>query len=92
MELGKRVLADGRTVIVQPLLFGAACLGVGSKDFFDGGYCDVWDYPTREAAIAAMNAWDGKGEPTGWHRHTASGRYRPGGDPTKEYTHGDSNG
>jgi len=32
-----------------------------------------------------MEAWDGEGEPTGWMRHPASGRRRPGGDETKEY-------
>lgn len=33
-----------------------------------------WCYSSREKALAALEAWDGKGEPTGWHRHPYTGR------------------
>ena len=38
------------------------------------GYDDRWCYATCEAAVAALAAWDGNGEPRGWIRHPASGR------------------
>ncbi len=37
-------------------------------------YDDRWCYSTRAAAEEALEAWDGRGEPTGWHRHPATGR------------------
>ena len=33
----------------------------------------------------AMQVWDGTGEPSGWCRHPATGRRRPGGDPATEF-------
>jgi hypothetical protein len=38
------------------------------------GYIDRWCYKTDALAQAALDAWDGVGEPTGWHRHPLSGR------------------
>lgn len=32
-----------------------------------------------------MHNWNGIGEPAAWMRHPATGRYRPDGDPAKEY-------
>jgi hypothetical protein len=29
--------------------------------------------------------WDGNGEPPVWDRHPATNRYRPDGDPAREY-------
>lgn len=40
---------------------------------------DRWCYHTKEAAQAALNNWNGEGEPDGWHRHPASGRRRHNG-------------
>lgn len=37
------------------------------------------------AAVAALIAWNGEGEPSGWMRHPETGRRRPGGDPAGEY-------
>ena len=37
-------------------------------------YEDRWCYDSYEKAKAALEAWDGTGEPTGWHRHPATGR------------------
>jgi hypothetical protein len=31
-------------------------------------------YPDYASARAALDAWDGRGEPQGWTRHPASGR------------------
>ncbi len=82
-------LLDGRWLVLYPLMWGAsrltitrasATLGEALLEFID----DTWDYETHEAGLKAMG-WDGKGEPTGWHRHPASGRRRPGGNPENEY-------
>lgn len=35
---------------------------------------DRWCYHSPASAWAALDAWDGTGEPAGWHRHPASGR------------------
>jgi len=40
------------------------------------GYDDRWCYHTAAEARAALDAWDGHGEPSGWHRHPGSGRRR----------------
>jgi len=45
----------------------------------------VWQYQSRDAALVALAAWDGEGEPEGWYRHPATGRRRPGGDPAQEF-------
>jgi hypothetical protein len=38
------------------------------------GHRDRWCYHTAADARRALDAWDGQGEPEGWHRHPASGR------------------
>lgn len=40
------------------------------------GYEQRWCYHSYEAARAALTAWDGEGDPDGWHRHFPSGRRR----------------
>ena len=47
-------------------------------------YEDRWCYATREKAQAALAAWDGNGEPDGWHRHPNTGRRRQDGSAAKE--------
>jgi hypothetical protein len=37
---------------------------------------DRWCYHSYEDALKAFEAWDGTGEPEGWHRHPMSGRRR----------------
>jgi hypothetical protein len=44
------------------------------------GYLDRWCYRTYSDAKTALDAWDGIGEPSGWHRHPSSGR-RVSDDP-----------
>jgi hypothetical protein len=84
--LAERLLPDGcGELCVYPLLFGAARLTFGRDPECPFGYDDCWDYPDAVAALAAMHAWDGQGEPEGWHRHPTSGRRRPEGDPAREY-------
>ena len=38
------------------------------------GYSDRWCYASLDKAKAALDAWNGTDEPTGWHRHPDSGR------------------
>lgn len=80
-----RELEDGHWLAVEPLTFGRARLGRsglhtlyggGAAEAFEQGFADVFDYPSRELAIAAMLEWDGEGEPAGWTRHYATGRRR----------------
>lgn len=84
--LATKTLPDGRIVDVSPLGWGYALLGViRVEDLGLGIYSDVWQYQSRSDAVAALEAWDGEGEPPGWYRHIGSGRRRPGGDPQKEF-------
>ena len=48
-------------------------------------YTDRWCYADQTKAEAGFAAWDGTGEPHGWHRHPMTGRRRPGGDPARQY-------
>lgn len=73
---------DGRRIAVLPLIYTAAVI-IGPEH--TGSYDDRWCYVDVEAALAAAKAWDGTGEPEGWHRHPTTGRRRPEGDPAKEY-------
>jgi hypothetical protein len=68
---------------VMPLAFTAAIIAGRMGDF--SSYEDRWCYHSIGDALAALLAWDGHGEPTGWHRHPGTGRRRPEGDPAQEY-------
>ncbi len=59
---------------IAPLAFTHAiiCGRFGQDDAYE----DRWCYHGRDAAMAALDAWNGAGEPTGWHRHPMSGRRR----------------
>jgi hypothetical protein len=46
------------------------------SDIDSYGYGDRWCYHTYAAAKAALDAWDGEGEPQGWHRNPTTGRRR----------------
>jgi hypothetical protein len=78
-----RQLADGRWIAVEPQTFGRARLVLvdAAPDLTEAltihfGYADVWDYDSKAAAVLALEAWDGVGEPTGWTRHYETGRKR----------------
>lgn len=81
MYLISKRFADGRMGYVVPLTFDRARLAIGNWDGFD----DIWCYDSPAEAIAALEAWDGTGEPEGWMRHPPSGRRRPRGNPAAEY-------
>jgi hypothetical protein len=69
---GPKILPGDRYALVSPMLFTAAIITGDIGD--DYSFTDRWCYHSTEAAHAALEAWDGEGEPKGWHRHPASGR------------------
>lgn len=66
------LLDGGRWAGLSPFLYTTAIVvgRLGDTDGFD----DRWCYHTSEAAQAALAAWDGIGEPHGWHRQPGTGR------------------
>lgn len=77
-----RPIGGGRYAAIRPLAFTHAIITGPIGDFT--GYENQWCYHSLDAARAALDAWDGVGEPAGWHRHPATGRRRPDGDPGRE--------
>lgn len=78
-----KAIGDGLYAAIKPLMFHWTMIVGQIGDRF--GYEDRWCYANREKAEAALHAWDGTGEPSGWHRNPRTGRRRPDGDPTREY-------
>lgn len=68
-------LPDGRICCVHRLLYHYTLL----VDVNEWGYEDRYCYATRERAIEGFLAWDGTGDPEGWHRHPKTGRRRTDG-------------
>jgi hypothetical protein len=60
-------------------------MGIGKQG--SGIFDDVWDYDSPYEAFKAFLEWkpEEQPEPGGWSRHAGSNRYRPDGDPAKEY-------
>lgn len=61
-----------------------------AEEDFDRGFADeVYEFPSWEAAWAAIHDWDGEGEPDGWDRAKVGGepewRRRPDGDASREF-------
>lgn len=75
-------LPGGRYAAIFDFMFteGIIVGRIGDRDQYD----DRWCYE-RGKAEAALEAWDGTGEPQGWHRHPATGRRRPDGNADEEY-------
>jgi hypothetical protein len=65
-----KLLGDWGVVGLQKFMFTWAILA----EVTPFGYGDRWCYHGYGDAKAAFDAWDGKSEPKGWHRHPASGR------------------
>lgn len=61
---------NGNWVCINRYIFTWAII----YDLNDWGFEDRWCYSSYDKAKAALDAWDGEGAPTGWHRHPASGR------------------
>lgn len=61
---------NGREIGVMPFLWTWAIIA----DITETGYEERWCYHEASDALHAFEAWDGEGEPEGWHRHPNSGR------------------
>ena len=68
--LDMQVKGDAGIVAILPLFYTHAIIA----GICPTGYEDRWCYADYDTAKAALDAWDGSGEPTGWHRHPTSGR------------------
>lgn len=62
---GDRWAATFRFIFTEAIIVG--------RMFNPYDYEDRWCYSPGHAA-AALDAWNGDGEPTGWHRHPDTGR------------------
>jgi len=80
--LAEKEFTDSKAWVI-PLTFGRARIIVGPKEM--SWLDDGWWYDSPEAAVAALNIWNGVGEPEGWMRNPKTGRRRPNGDKSKEY-------
>lgn len=69
-----RPLPGGRYAAIQPLAFTHALVVGRIGDM--AGYDNSWCYGSYRAAKDALDAWDGVGEPAGWHRNPSTGRRR----------------
>lgn len=67
-----RPIGDGRYAAIYRKAFTHAIVIGRFGDYH--GVDDNWCYPDCASASAALDAWDGRGEPGGWTRHPASGR------------------
>lgn len=65
-------IPDGRWAAIRPMLFTHAIVTGAMFDTFNVD--EHWCYDTSAQAEAALEAWNGYGEPTGWIRHPGSGR------------------
>lgn len=45
-------------------------------DMDEWGIRNTWHYNTYDDAKAALDRWNGEGEPTGWFRNPLTGRRR----------------
>ncbi len=81
-----KVMSDGNVCAIFDFIFTTAII----SDIDQNGYGDRWCYHDKSVAIAALEAWNGTGEPPhqdvqtpGWHRHPNTGRrYDPSGNLT----------
>ena len=67
-----RVINDGFYAAIKRFAFTHAIIvgEIGDRNC----YLDRWCYRSPMVARAALEAWDGTGEPSGWHRHPSTGR------------------
>lgn len=67
-----KLFANGFYGAVRPFMYTHAVIigEIGDTT----GYADRWCFFSEKAARAALDEWDGEGEPQGWFRHPDSGR------------------
>lgn len=57
---------------IMDLMFTAAIVTCDLGNYSD--FSDRWCYTDAAKAKKHLDAWNGNGEPDGWHRHPATGR------------------
>lgn len=81
-----KLLPNGDVACIHRLMYTHAILVLDADPSVAvQTYKDRWCFSDYDKAKAALDFWDGTGEPTGWHRHPATGRRREKGDPATEY-------
>ncbi|MBO9428582.1 hypothetical protein [Sulfitobacter sp. R18_1] len=72
--LSPKEIGNGNYACIMPLMFTHAIIKgrIGNLNSYE----DRWCYSSLEKAQEALDAWDGVGEPEGWHRHPMTGRRR----------------
>lgn len=73
-----KIFRNGDDAAIMRLVFTHAII----SGLTSWGYENRWCYKTYDAAKEALEAWNGDGEPDGWHRHPGSGRRRENGIET----------
>jgi hypothetical protein len=73
-----KFFGDGTEAAIMRLMFTHAII----HELSEYGYGNRWCYKTYDAAKSALEAWDGTGEPDGWHRHPGTCRRRENGVET----------
>lgn len=79
--LDYKMFESGIDACIMPLLYTHAII----SELNAFGYGDRWCYKDYQAAKTALDAWDGTGEPDGWHRHPPTGRRRENGVETVNF-------
>ena len=69
-----RAMPDGRYATISRFIYTTAIITGDIHDRHSVG--NRWCYHDERAARAALDAWDGTGEPEGWHRNPRTGRRR----------------
>lgn len=70
--LDAQLKGEAGVVAITRLMYTHAILA----EIHPWGYERRWCYHSYDAARAALDAWDGTGEPDGWHRDPVTGRRR----------------
>lgn len=71
----RKDFGDGRSGYVMPMTYGKGRLCVGETDAltFESAYC----YDSCTAAAAALELFDGVGDPVGWFKNLQTGEFQP---------------
>lgn len=73
--LAYRKLDDGRELTLYPGIMGTVRVCIGGRDGVT--YDDAWCFVKPSDGIAAVEHWDGEGDPPGpWFRNIGTGRRR----------------
>ena len=72
--LYERTLPDGRVIVAYDYLFNIRVM-LCRPDLPFPAVLNEWCFEKRSSFRESLQAWDGKGFPTGWMKHVASGKF-----------------